>query len=254
MRRARAARPARRAAGPTRRGTCRRRRRRSGTARRCPGPGPAWRSPRGRRRRSGASARWPARRPPRRRRRQLGDRVGARGRGRLPGRGRPSGSPPATRTSTGAEPARPPRPASAVSSIARRFSSSAARRRAGSAVVKKPPRHRLDTRSPESATIAAARASPTSATGSRHSPMRPMPASCVTRSAVARSAYLIVAWLSESFSQHRRRNVDAVQGEQGVPPPGGQVRVCSSAPAASASRTSWTGAAGCAPRAGRRPC
>jgi len=46
--------------------------------------------------------------------------------------------------------------------------------------------------------IAAAPASPTSATGSRHSPMLSMPASRVTRSAVARSAYLIVAWLRDN--------------------------------------------------------
>ena len=83
-------------------------------------------------------------------------------------------------------------------------------------------------------------ASPTSATGSRHSPMLAMPASAVTRSAVARSAYLIVAWLSDSrgcASCDRRRHVDAVQGEQAF-------HRCaassgsSSAPAASASRTS----------------
>jgi hypothetical protein len=76
--------------------------------------------------------------------------------------------------------------------MARRLSSSTARRWPSSAVVKNPPRHKLDTRRPESATMAAASFSPTSATGSRHSPMLAMPASRVTRSAVAKSAY----WLS----------------------------------------------------------
>jgi hypothetical protein len=61
--------------------------------------------------------------------------------------------------------------------MARRLSSSTARRWPSSAVVKNPPRHKLDTRRPESATMAAASFSPTSATGSRHSPMLAMPAS-----------------------------------------------------------------------------
>ena len=74
------------------------------------------------------------------------------------------------------------------------------RRRCGpSGRVKNPPRQCVVNRRPESASsFARASSRPTSCTGSRHSPIACTPASAVTRRAVARSAYLIVAWLIES--------------------------------------------------------
>jgi len=64
--------------------------------------------------------------------------------------------------------------------------------------VKKPARHRLDTRRSESATRVHAFSRPTSATGSRQSPIALMPASPVTARASARKAYLTVAWFRDS--------------------------------------------------------
>ena len=104
----------------------------------------------------------------------------------------PSGSAPATSTSTATEPSAPAAARVAASSIARRLSSIAVRRAGPSGIVKKPERQWVDTRSPESATIDAATSSPTSCTGSRHSPIAGTPASVVARSASAREACLIV--------------------------------------------------------------
>ena len=127
--------------------------------------------------------------------------IASRTRSRAPIRSRdPSGSPPATSTSTAVDPSAPAAASAAVSSIARRLSSSAARRSGPSGSVKNPPRQCVVKRSPESASIRAATSRPTSFTGSRHRPIPCTPASAVTLSAVARSAYLIVAWLIERRS------------------------------------------------------
>jgi hypothetical protein len=66
--------------------------------------------------------------------------------------------------------------------------------------VKKPPRHKLETRSPAARTAAAVSANPASATRSRHSPMAGM--SCRTHNATAsvRPRCLTVAWFSDRRS------------------------------------------------------
>ena len=116
-----------------------------------PMPVPGWKSPRGRRRTSGAAA--PARAGRRvRRRTEPARRAGLRRAPRAAARSPPAASPPTTMTSS--------RVASvAASSMAARLSASA-RLAVASGRVRKPPRHRLDTRSPASAMSFAAAATP----------------------------------------------------------------------------------------------
>src|SRR6185437_3336531 len=110
----------------------------------------------------------------------------ARAMSRLPGT-----SPPETRTSV-------PAPSAAASAIAALLPAAAAARAAGSAWVKNPPRQRLETRSPAARTAAAAAARPSSATGSRHSPIAPIPCRAHSATASGTPSRLTVAWLSDS--------------------------------------------------------
>ena len=184
--------------------------------------------------------------------------IASRTRSRAPIRSRePSGSPPATSTRIAVDPGAPAAARIAASSIATRLSSSAARRREPSGSVKNPPRQCVVKRRPESVSSFAAVARPTSCTGSRHRPIACTPASAVTRRAVARSAYLIVAWLIESRG-HRSLSLSKVMRRlhSGA---ASRATAARRAPAArgrsrrSRARRSATGAEGSAPSAGRRP-
>ena len=189
---------ARRRRGPTRRGRCRRRRRRAaGTARRGRAPGPASRARRGRRSTSGAAARAPAARP-RRRRTGASSATASATRWRAPGRSREPVGQPADHQH---EACRVP----SVGGLVDRAPVVVQRRRRRP-VVKKPPRHSDDTRRPASATSCAAASSPCSATCSRHRPIAGMPARDAAVDGLAHaSSACVVIWLSDSRVQARGR-------------------------------------------------
>ena len=91
-------------------------------------------------------------------------------------------------------------PRMAASAMAALLSASAFRCSEGSTAVRKPPRQRLDTRSPASRIIRAALWVPTSATRSRQTPSAGIPARTAPLTASFRGQYLVVAVFSDSVA------------------------------------------------------